>query len=311
MIVRCASTDDVVAAVNFGREHDLVVRGARREPLHPRLQHVRRRHRDRPRSDEPRGGRPRGAHRAGRRVAQPGATWTPPRRSTGSPSPAAGSPTRASAASRPAAAAAGWSGCTASPARACSPPRWSTADGSVVRASADENPELFWGLRGGGGNFGAVTEFEFRLHPVGPIVMGGMLVYPRERAKEVLRIYRDFIETGTGRGRWRCGSDHRPARGVRSRGSCADSRRWGSCSSTWARSRTARQAARQLREATESRDRHGSAHAVRRAAADARCREPARSARVLQGRLGERDARRGDRPRSSSRRRSCRHRSDS
>ena len=69
-----------------------------------------------------------------------------------------------------------------------------TADGSVVRASADENPELFWGLRGGGGNFGAVTEFEFRLHPVGPIALGGMLVYPRERAGEVLRFYRDFME---------------------------------------------------------------------------------------------------------------------
>jgi FAD/FMN-containing dehydrogenase len=71
-----------------------------------------------------------------------------------------------------------------------------TADGSVVRASADENPDLFWGLRGGGGNFGVVTEFEFRVHPVGPIVMGGMLLYPRERAGEVLRFYRDFIEQG-------------------------------------------------------------------------------------------------------------------
>ena len=69
-----------------------------------------------------------------------------------------------------------------------------TADGKVVKASADDNPDLFWGLRGGGGNFGAVTEFEFRIHPVGPIVMGGMLVYPRERAGEVLRIYRDFVE---------------------------------------------------------------------------------------------------------------------
>jgi FAD/FMN-containing dehydrogenase len=68
-----------------------------------------------------------------------------------------------------------------------------TADGRVVRASADENPDLYWGLRGGGGNFGVVTEFEFRVHPVGPIVTGGMLLYPRARASEVLRAYRDYI----------------------------------------------------------------------------------------------------------------------
>jgi FAD/FMN-containing dehydrogenase len=68
------------------------------------------------------------------------------------------------------------------------------ADGSVVRANADENPDLLWGLRGGGGNFGVVTEFEFRLHPVGPIVMGGMLAFPREQAREVTRAYRDFME---------------------------------------------------------------------------------------------------------------------
>ena len=68
-----------------------------------------------------------------------------------------------------------------------------TADGSVVRASADENRELFWGLRGGGGNFGVVTEFEFRLHPVGPLVMAGMLMYTRDQAREVIRSYRDFI----------------------------------------------------------------------------------------------------------------------
>ncbi len=69
------------------------------------------------------------------------------------------------------------------------------ADGKVVRASADENPKLFFGLRGGGGNFGVVTEFEFRVHPVGPILTAGMLLYPRERAREVLRFYRDFIES--------------------------------------------------------------------------------------------------------------------
>jgi hypothetical protein len=67
------------------------------------------------------------------------------------------------------------------------------ADGSVVRASANENADLFWGLRGGGGNFGVVTEFEFRLQPVGPILAGGMLVYPRAQAREVVRLYRDFI----------------------------------------------------------------------------------------------------------------------
>ncbi len=67
------------------------------------------------------------------------------------------------------------------------------ADGSVVRASADENADLFWGLRGGGGNFGVVTSFEFRLHPVGPIVAGGMLLYPRAQARELIPAYRDFI----------------------------------------------------------------------------------------------------------------------
>lgn len=70
-----------------------------------------------------------------------------------------------------------------------------TAEGAFVRASETENVELFWGLRGGGGNFGIATSFEFRLHPVGPIVLGGMLLYPAERAPDLLRFYRDFVET--------------------------------------------------------------------------------------------------------------------
>ncbi|HZE74642.1 MAG TPA: BBE domain-containing protein, partial [Gemmatimonadales bacterium] len=57
------------------------------------------------------------------------------------------------------------------------------------------NPDLFWGLRGGGGNFGVVTSFEFRLHPVGPEVLSGLVVHPLDAAGDVLRFYRDFLPT--------------------------------------------------------------------------------------------------------------------
>ncbi|MBI3947460.1 MAG: FAD-binding oxidoreductase [Armatimonadetes bacterium] len=67
-----------------------------------------------------------------------------------------------------------------------------TADGRFLTASAHENDDLFWALRGGGGNFGVATSFEYRLHPVSE-VFGGTLVYPLERAGEVMRFYRDFI----------------------------------------------------------------------------------------------------------------------
>ena len=69
-----------------------------------------------------------------------------------------------------------------------------TADGQSLSASASENAELFWGLRGGGGNFGVVTSFEFDLHPVGPTVNAGVVFYPGERAEEVLRFYREFVK---------------------------------------------------------------------------------------------------------------------
>lgn len=68
-----------------------------------------------------------------------------------------------------------------------------TADGRFVRASAEENPDLSWGLRGGGGNFGVVTSFEYELHPVGPVLLGGVLIYPVTQAKEVLGFYDGFI----------------------------------------------------------------------------------------------------------------------
>jgi FAD/FMN-containing dehydrogenase len=70
-----------------------------------------------------------------------------------------------------------------------------TADGKFLTASPTENPDLFWGLRGGGGNFGVVTSFEFQLYPVGPTVLGGMVIYPMDQAKEVLRFYREFART--------------------------------------------------------------------------------------------------------------------
>jgi FAD/FMN-containing dehydrogenase len=67
-----------------------------------------------------------------------------------------------------------------------------TADGRTVSASESENPDLFWGLRGGGGNFGVVTSFEFDLHPVGPTVCAGAVFYDGERAAEILRFYNEF-----------------------------------------------------------------------------------------------------------------------
>jgi FAD/FMN-containing dehydrogenase len=67
------------------------------------------------------------------------------------------------------------------------------ASGDVVQASEEENADLFWALRGGGGNFGIVTRFQFRLHPIGPIIYGGILGFMRDPA--ILCAYRDFMET--------------------------------------------------------------------------------------------------------------------
>jgi FAD/FMN-containing dehydrogenase len=67
-----------------------------------------------------------------------------------------------------------------------------TADGRLLRASADENPDLFWGVRGGGGNFGVVTRFEFALHPMQRQIVGGDLVFPLERARELLGFYAEY-----------------------------------------------------------------------------------------------------------------------
>jgi FAD/FMN-containing dehydrogenase len=70
-----------------------------------------------------------------------------------------------------------------------------TADGRKMRVSEDENAELFWAIRGGGGNFGVVTRFEFALYPVGPEILAGLLVFPLNQAKQVLQKYREFVKS--------------------------------------------------------------------------------------------------------------------
>jgi FAD/FMN-containing dehydrogenase len=70
-----------------------------------------------------------------------------------------------------------------------------TADGNKIRASENENADLFWAIRGGGGNFGVVTEFEFALHPVGSEILAGLIVFPFSQAKQVLTKYREFVES--------------------------------------------------------------------------------------------------------------------
>ena len=67
-----------------------------------------------------------------------------------------------------------------------------TVDGESITASANENPDLFWAVRGGGGNFGVITQFEYALHPLGPDVLAGLIVYPLEQARQVLNRYREF-----------------------------------------------------------------------------------------------------------------------
>jgi len=72
-----------------------------------------------------------------------------------------------------------------------------TADGRFLVCSPTDNADLFWGLRGGGGNLGLVTSFEYRLHPVGPLVTGGVALYPAERAHDALAFYRDHMATAS------------------------------------------------------------------------------------------------------------------
>jgi FAD/FMN-containing dehydrogenase len=71
------------------------------------------------------------------------------------------------------------------------------ADGRILTASATEHTDLFWAVRGGGGNFGVASSFEFQLHPVGPIVTGGLVAWPADKARDVLRLFRDLAATAS------------------------------------------------------------------------------------------------------------------
>jgi len=193
LIVRCDSTDDVVAAVNFGRDHDLLVSvrgGSHSTPGYSTCDDgivIDLRPMNRVDVDPD----------ARTARAQGGATWADMDAATQEHGLAltGGRVSGTGVGGLALGSGSGWLermyGVTCESMLSA---EVVTADGEVVKAGPDEKPDLFWGLRGGGGNFGVVTEFEFRIHPVGPIVMGGMLVYPRERAGEVLRFYRDFIE---------------------------------------------------------------------------------------------------------------------
>ena len=70
-----------------------------------------------------------------------------------------------------------------------------TADGEILHASQSENPDLFWALQGGGGNFGVAASFEYQLHQVGPTITGGLVVHAIDQARDLLRFYRDFTAT--------------------------------------------------------------------------------------------------------------------
>ncbi len=169
-----------------------------------------------------------------------------------------------------------------------------TAEGEVVRASDEENPDLFWGLRGGGGNFGIVTEFEFELCAHGPEVLAGMVLHPLERAGEALRFSRDFMDAAPDELTVYEIVHDRPARRPVPRGAAGQAR---PCDRDRLRGRSRRGRARAAAAARvrPAGARRGRADAGDRRAGDARPDGAARDAQLLQEPLARRAAGRRDR----------------
>ena len=192
LIARCADADDVATAVGFARDHDLLlaVRGGGHNGAG--LGTVRRRRRHRPLAAQGRRGRPRQPDRPRRRRLHLGRGRR--RHQRARPRDAERDHLdhrrrRPHARRRPRPPDPQVRPDDRQPARgraSCWP------SGERVRASADENPDLFWAIRGGGGNFGVVTSFMFRLHEVGTVI-GGPTFWPVEQGAEVLSAYREFL----------------------------------------------------------------------------------------------------------------------
>ena len=191
LTVRCTGTADVVDAVNFAREHGMTARGARGRALDRRAVGDRRRHADRSRR---RCAACRSIRSGGSRVVQGGALWADVDRETqafGLVAPG-GVVSDTGVAGLTLGGGYGWvrrkyglSCDTLVEAQVV------CADGQVRTASADSNPDLFWAIRGGGGNFGVVTSFTFELHPLGPIVGFSATFYPVEEiARDPARLAR-------------------------------------------------------------------------------------------------------------------------
>ena len=154
-------------------------------------------------------------------------------------------------------------------------------DGQMVTAHETSHPDLFWALRGGGGNFGIVTSFEYRLHQVGPLIIGGLIVHPFAHAKEVLAFYARLHADGPGCSRRRSRAHDRARRttGMRNRARLERGPRRGD---------TYRRASQSIRVPGP---RHRRSDALHRAAVPARGGDAAEPAELLESRVHPRHLR--------------------